>query len=161
MTFGNGTEGKILGIGNLINHELPKLDNVLLVKGLTFNLISISQLCDQGMELHFNKSECLVINKKGEVLVRGIRSKNNCYKWVPQHEGQNGQQTRMLHTMLEHQEISNVLELPHFDSIDDRRSVSRRCFSLGNNKFMLNITLLGILLKRKLCLQKIYWLTKI
>ena len=41
VTFGNGTKGKILGIGNLINDESPKLDNVLWVRGLTSNLISI------------------------------------------------------------------------------------------------------------------------
>jgi len=64
VTFGNGTKGKILGVGNLINHDLLELDNVLLVKDLTSNLISISQLCDQGMEVHFNKSKCQVINKK-------------------------------------------------------------------------------------------------
>jgi len=67
------------------------------------------------------------------VLVRGIRSKNNCYKWVPQQEGENGQQTRMFHTMLKHQEIYKVLEFSPFGSIDDRRSVSRS-FPLVNNQ---------------------------
>jgi len=84
VTFGNGTEGKILGIGNLINDELPKLDNVLWAKGLTSNLISISQLCEQGMDVNFNKSECLVTNEKGEVLMKGIKTKENSYIWVPQ-----------------------------------------------------------------------------
>ena len=46
VTFGNGRKGKILGIGNLINDVSPKLDNVLWVRGLTSNLISISQLCE-------------------------------------------------------------------------------------------------------------------
>jgi len=46
VTFGDGAKGKILGIDNLIKHGMPRLDNVLLVKGLTANLISISQLCD-------------------------------------------------------------------------------------------------------------------
>jgi len=35
VTFGDGTKGKILGIGNLIKHGMPRLDNVLLMKGLT------------------------------------------------------------------------------------------------------------------------------
>jgi len=55
VTFGNETEGKILGIGNLINDELPKLDYVLWVNGLTSNLISISQLYEQWMNVNFNK----------------------------------------------------------------------------------------------------------
>ena len=49
VTFGDGAKGKIVGIGNLIKHGLPRLNNVLLVKGLAANLISISQLCDQGL----------------------------------------------------------------------------------------------------------------
>jgi len=58
VTFGDGVKGKILGIGNLIKNGLPRLDNVLLVKGLTANMISISQLCDQGMKVNFSKPEC-------------------------------------------------------------------------------------------------------
>jgi len=46
VTFGDGAKGKILGIGNLINNGLPNLDKVLLVKGITANLIIISQLCN-------------------------------------------------------------------------------------------------------------------
>jgi hypothetical protein len=58
VTFGDGAKGKIMGIGNLIKHGMPRLDNVLQVKGLTANLISISQLCDQGLTVNFNKPEC-------------------------------------------------------------------------------------------------------
>ncbi|MCH84707.1 gag-pol polyprotein, partial [Trifolium medium] len=86
VTFGDGAKGEIVGIGKLINSDLPKLDNVLLVKGLTANLISISQLCDQGMKVNFTKSECLVTDDKGDLLMRGVRSKDNCYLWVPQEE---------------------------------------------------------------------------
>jgi hypothetical protein len=42
VTFGDGAKGKIIGIGNLIKQGLPRLDDVLLVRGLTVNLISIS-----------------------------------------------------------------------------------------------------------------------
>jgi len=58
VTFGDGAKEKIVGICNLIKHGLPRLVNVLLVKGLTANLISISQLCDQGLEVNFTKLEC-------------------------------------------------------------------------------------------------------
>jgi len=58
VTFGDGAKGKIIGIGNLIKHGLSRLDNVLLVKELIANLISISQLCDQGLEVNFSKPEC-------------------------------------------------------------------------------------------------------
>ena len=82
VTFGDGAKGKIVGIGNLIKHGLPRLDDVLLVKGLTANLISISQLCDLGLEVSFTKPEFQISDQKGEVLMRGTRSKDSCYLWV-------------------------------------------------------------------------------
>jgi hypothetical protein len=83
VTFGDGAKGQIMGVGKLINNSLPKLDNVLLVKGLKTNLISISQLSDQGLKVDFTKSECLVTNDKGEEVMKGTRSENNCYLWIP------------------------------------------------------------------------------
>ncbi|KAK2364451.1 hypothetical protein QL285_089320 [Trifolium repens] len=86
VTFGDGAKGEIVGIGDLISHGLPNLENVLLVKGLTANLISISQLCDQGMKVNFTKSECLVNNEEGQLMLKDTRSKDNCYMWMPQEE---------------------------------------------------------------------------
>ncbi|KAK2456170.1 gag-protease polyprotein [Trifolium repens] len=83
VTFGDGVKGQIMGVGKLISNSLPKLDNVLFVKGLKVNLISISQLSDQGLKVDFTKNECLVTNDKGEVLMKGTRSEDNCYLWVP------------------------------------------------------------------------------
>ena len=79
VTFGDGARGKIVGICDMVSAGLPRLDNVLLVNGLTANLISISQLCDKGLSVNFSKSECLIIDKKGKVSMRGFRSKDNCY----------------------------------------------------------------------------------
>ena len=79
VTFGDGAEGQIMGIGKLINNGLPRLDNVLIVRGLKANLISISQLSDQGLKVDFSKNECLVTNDKGELLMKVARSKDNCY----------------------------------------------------------------------------------
>jgi hypothetical protein len=86
VTFGDGAKGKIVRIGNLIKHGLPRLDDVLLVRGLTTNLISISQLCDLGLRVNFTKPECQISDEKGEVLMRCTRSKDNCYLWVSQEE---------------------------------------------------------------------------
>lgn len=68
VTFGYGSKGEIKGIKKLDYLGLPNLDDVLLVKRLTINLISISQLCDQGLKVNFNKSECMVTNEKDEVI---------------------------------------------------------------------------------------------
>jgi hypothetical protein len=83
VTFGDGAKGEILGIGKLAGTDLPKLDDVLLVKGLTANLISISQLCDQGLKVNLTKLKCLVKNEQNEVIMKGTRSKDNCYLWLP------------------------------------------------------------------------------
>ncbi|XP_050887267.1 uncharacterized protein LOC127092437 [Lathyrus oleraceus] len=81
VTFGDGAKGEIKGVGRLACTGLPNLDNVLLVKGLTANLISISQLCDKGLKVNFTKSECLVTNEKNEVLMKGVMSKDKFYLW--------------------------------------------------------------------------------
>ena len=87
VTFGDGAKGEIKGIGKLNCHGVPNLDNVLLVKGLTANLISISQLCDQVLNVNFTKTECLITNKENEVIMKGVRSKDNYYMWSSQETG--------------------------------------------------------------------------
>ncbi|XP_057432497.1 uncharacterized protein LOC130725270 [Lotus japonicus] len=84
VTFGDGAKGKIKGSGKLVSSGSPGLDDVLLVEGLTANLISISQLCDQDFDVSFNKTACRVIDSNGEVVMRGTRSKDNCYMWTSQ-----------------------------------------------------------------------------
>lgn len=58
VTFGDCAKGKVVGKGQLNVTCLPALDYVWLVKGLTANLISISQLCDQGLVVNFSKEVC-------------------------------------------------------------------------------------------------------
>ncbi|XP_010549190.1 PREDICTED: uncharacterized protein LOC104820444 [Tarenaya hassleriana] len=62
VTFGDGKKGKILSKGTLNVSGLPKLKDVKVVQGLRANLISISQLCDDGM--------------------KGEKTPNNCYTWM-------------------------------------------------------------------------------
>ena len=79
VTFGDGAKGKIKGIGKLCRTGSPLLDDVLLVEGLTANLISISQLCDQGLEVRFSLEECLMTSENQDTIMRGVISKDNCY----------------------------------------------------------------------------------
>ena len=46
VTFGDGRKTIIVGWGTVEIPGFPKLENILYVKGLKANLISISQLCD-------------------------------------------------------------------------------------------------------------------
>ena len=47
-------------MGSLIILRLSKLKNVLLVEGLTVNLIGVSQLCDEELLVQFTKNKCIV-----------------------------------------------------------------------------------------------------
>ena len=52
-----------------------------LVKGLFANLISTSQLCDQGFSIKLRKDRCKVFNKKHKVILSGTRLFANYYHW--------------------------------------------------------------------------------
>ena len=49
-------------------------------------MISISQLCEQGLKVHFNNHECTIANDQ-EVVMKGIKSSDKCYTWTPHNNG--------------------------------------------------------------------------
>ena len=59
VSFGGKNKSKIIRIGKVCD----SIDDVLLAKGLTHNLISISQLCDKGYRVIFEKSHCAIFKK--------------------------------------------------------------------------------------------------
>lgn len=59
VTFGDNNKGKVVGIGNVVNKSLS-ISDVLYVKGLKHNLLSISQLCDKGYDIKFEADRCIV-----------------------------------------------------------------------------------------------------
>ena len=62
VTFGDKSMGKIIGIGKVSKDLSESIDNVYLVDGLKFNLLSISQLCDKGNLASFDSTHCIVQN---------------------------------------------------------------------------------------------------
>ena len=62
VTFGDNSQGKIIRIGKVQILPSTFIDNVLLVKGLKHNLISISQLCDLGLKVCFETNMCIITN---------------------------------------------------------------------------------------------------
>ena len=62
VVFGHGGKGKIIGKGTINRPGLPFLLDVRLVQGLSANLTSISQLCDQGYQVSFSKDRCNVLD---------------------------------------------------------------------------------------------------
>ncbi|RDX89697.1 hypothetical protein CR513_28542, partial [Mucuna pruriens] len=60
VTFEGNQKIKIVGVGRIGKHPFSFIDNVLFVKGLKPNLLSISQLHDNRYDVSFNKGECIV-----------------------------------------------------------------------------------------------------
>ena len=62
VTFGGKNKGKIIGSGKVGQSSSNSVDNVLLVDGLDYNLLSISQLCDKGHKVVFESDFCKIID---------------------------------------------------------------------------------------------------
>ncbi|KAK2970053.1 hypothetical protein RJ640_008914 [Escallonia rubra] len=75
VTFGDNSNGKIIGKGK-IGIGSMSIDNVSLVDGLKFNLISISQLIDSGHKIHFEGDQCLISHASDGGTLVGKRDGN-------------------------------------------------------------------------------------
>ena len=62
VTFGNNSKGKIIGICSISKDSSTSIENILLVKCLKHNFLSISHLCDRGCKVIFESSKCTVVN---------------------------------------------------------------------------------------------------
>ena len=77
VTFGDNSKGKIIGEGSIGKTSPPIIENVLLVEGLKHNLFGISQMCDKGNHVTFEKSHCTIKNSSdNKVLFVGHRHEN-------------------------------------------------------------------------------------
>ena len=54
----------------------------MLVEGLKANLISISQICDLGLNVHFTREKCHVFDSSMNYVLEGSRSLDNCYTFT-------------------------------------------------------------------------------
>ncbi|KAA0037651.1 gag-pol polyprotein [Cucumis melo var. makuwa] len=81
VTFGDGAKGKIIAKGNIDKSNLPCLNEVRYVDGVKANLISVSQLCDQGYSVNFNNNGSVVTDKNNQVFMSGKRKADNCNHW--------------------------------------------------------------------------------
>jgi len=76
VTFGDNKSSKIIGTGTISNASIS-INNVWLVDGLKHNLLSISQFCDNGYDVLFDKTSCTVVNKDdNSIIFKGKRMNN-------------------------------------------------------------------------------------
>ena len=74
VTYGDNNRGKILGVGDIGRNDRVIIEDVLLVKGLKHNFLSISQLCDKGYKITFEPAQCLITDSKStETVLLGKR----------------------------------------------------------------------------------------
>jgi len=79
VKFGGNQSGKIIGTETIGNSSIS-INNVWLVDGLEHNLLSISQFCDNGYDVMFEKTICTVINKNDKSIVFKGKRIENVYK---------------------------------------------------------------------------------
>ena len=83
MTFGDGSHAQVLGKGIVDIPRLPLLKDVLYIKGLKVNLLSITQICDEDFIVQFSKKGCIIIDEEKIQVLEENRTTDNCYGVVP------------------------------------------------------------------------------
>ena len=79
ISFGDNSIGVIRGIGTIGNNSHTQIKNVLLVENLTYNLLSINQLCDKGYKVCFVANACHVINSNTNQIIYIEKRHENVY----------------------------------------------------------------------------------
>ena len=83
ITFGDGSKSMIRGIGTVDILGLSIFEDVWYVDGLKANLLSINQICDNGLNVLFIKYECEILDGGGDCMCIGVRTIDNCYGITP------------------------------------------------------------------------------
>ncbi|XP_073119945.1 uncharacterized protein [Henckelia pumila] len=78
ITFGDNSKGKTMDKGKII-HDNIIIQDVLLVETLKYNLLSISQMCDYGHSVEFQKLNCIIKDASGNIILTENRY-GNTYK---------------------------------------------------------------------------------
>jgi len=65
VTFGDKSKGNVIGVGKVPLSSTCDVDEVYLVDELGYNLLSISQLCDNDYEVHFKKHGWFIEDESG------------------------------------------------------------------------------------------------
>lgn len=74
--FGDNSTESVIDIGTISFNESCDITNVYLVKGLKYNLLSISQLYDSGLEVRFKKSRWIIKDDSGKEILPRSREKS-------------------------------------------------------------------------------------
>ena len=70
ITSGDNREGKVVSRGSIRMNESFILKVVALVSNLHFNLLSVSQLLKDDLEVHFKKNSSRVLDRQEDLVCR-------------------------------------------------------------------------------------------
>jgi hypothetical protein len=81
ISFGNDNSAKIIGRGTIkLGSKDAREENVLLVEDMKHNLLSVSQMCDQGHRLMFDSEKCEIRKVgSGKLVATTVRTPSNIY----------------------------------------------------------------------------------
>jgi hypothetical protein len=81
FSFINDDSTKIIGKGIVrIGNKNTKVENVLLVEDMKHNLLSVSQMCDQGHKFSFDLQKCEIRKESlGKLIATTARTSSNIY----------------------------------------------------------------------------------
>jgi hypothetical protein len=68
ITFWDNGKGRVLLVGTVKVSEYVTLQRVSLVKSLGYNLLSVSQLLDEGFEVRFKMGYSPVLDSRGDLV---------------------------------------------------------------------------------------------
>jgi hypothetical protein len=68
ITFGNGNQGLVKGLGKIAISPNHSISNVFLVESLGYNLLSMSQLCKMGYNYLFTDVDVTVFRRNDDSL---------------------------------------------------------------------------------------------
>ena len=79
ITFGDNSKGKVKRLGRVAISNDHSISNVLYVASLSFNLLSVGQLCDLDFQCLFTEKEVVVSKKDDEQVIFKVFGYNNLY----------------------------------------------------------------------------------
>ena len=77
VTFGDGSKSVIRGIGTVDILGLLVFEDVWYVDRLKANLLSISQICDNGLNVQYTNYECEILDGGGDCMCISVRTADN------------------------------------------------------------------------------------
>jgi hypothetical protein len=73
ITFGDGNQGLVKGLGKIGISPDHSISNVFLVDSLDYNLLSVSQLCKMGYNCHFTDVGVTVFRRSDDsIAFKGV-----------------------------------------------------------------------------------------